>query len=192
MKRLSFVLAALVVLASRGVPAQPAPPARKPAAATSPYVVKSAASLADVEKTLQGPGGHGSTLVAPAPNVALEAVWRHEENKEAGGLESHDGKDHVFFITEGHGVFVLGGEMDSPKEISPGEWRAPKGKGGKEVTADKGDFVFIPHGVVHGRGKGGKFTMLLLSFWPGGVPAAVLAAPAVPPPPPPPPPPKTK
>jgi mannose-6-phosphate isomerase-like protein (cupin superfamily) len=181
MNRLSFALAALATLAASGAQAQPPAPARRPAPAAGTYVLRTAASLAEAEKAFKGPGGQAATLVPSGPNTALEAVWRHEENKEAGGLESHDGKDHVFFITEGHGVFVLGGELENPREISPGEWRADKGKGTKEVVVDKGGFLFIPHGLVHGRGKGGKFTMLLLSFWPGGAP------PAAPPPPPAPP-----
>jgi mannose-6-phosphate isomerase-like protein (cupin superfamily) len=176
MNRLSFALAALATLAAGGAHAQPAAPApapatgRKPAPAAGSYVLKTAASLAEAEKAFKGPGGQGSTLVPSGPNTALEAVWRHEENKEATGLESHDGRDHVFFITEGHAVFVLGGELEDPREISPGEWRAAKAKGTKEVVVDKGGFLFIPHGLVHGRGKGAKFTMLLLSFWPGGAP----------------------
>jgi mannose-6-phosphate isomerase-like protein (cupin superfamily) len=178
MKRLSFALAALVALAAGGAHAQPAAPAHKPAPAAGTYVLKTAASLAEAEKAFKGPGGQGSTLVPSGPNTALEAVWRHEETKEPSGLESHDGKDHVFFVTEGHALFVLGGELENPREVSPGEWRAEKGKGTKEVVVDQGGFLFIPHGLVHGRGKGAKFTMLLLSFWPGGAPPPAPPAPA--------------
>jgi len=177
----AFAVAALVVTSARRAPAEaPAASGRKPATAATPVVIKSAASLAEIEKTLQGPGGHGTTLVAPTPQTALEVAWRHEENAEDGGLEVHDGRDHVFFVTEGRAVFKLGGELDAPKEISPGEWRAPRAKGTKEVVLNKGDFAFIPHGTVHGRAKGGKFTMLLLSFWPGGAPAEAIAAAAAP------------
>jgi mannose-6-phosphate isomerase-like protein (cupin superfamily) len=168
-----FLAAAIIAVAT---PA-PAEPARKPAPATTPYLHKTAASLAEAEKTLLGPGGHAATLVPPSANVALEMAWRHEENQEVGGFESHDGRDHVFFITEGNGVFNLGGELDGPNEISPGEWRSKKAKNSREVKVAKGDVLFIPHGTVHGRGKGGKFTMLLLSFWPGGAPAAAINPP---------------
>ena len=183
----AFALASITLAAVTPAQAEtpaPAPaataPARKPATAPMPYLIKSAGSLAEIEKTLLGPGGHAATLVAPTPQTALEVAWRHEENAEDGGLEVHDGRDHVFFITEGKAVFKLGGELDAPKEVSPGEWRSPKAKATREVVLQKGDFIFIPHGTVHGRAKGGKFTMLLLSFWAGGAPAEAIAAAATP------------
>jgi uncharacterized protein YjlB len=50
-------------------------------------------------------------------------------------------------------------------------WPLPKAMLSKSVDVGKGDLLFIPHGVVHGRSiKGRHFTMLLVSFWPGGAP----------------------
>jgi quercetin dioxygenase-like cupin family protein len=146
-------------------------PARKPAGPPVPYVVKTAAALAEIEKTLGGEGAHGADLVKPGP-VALEVVWKREQDNEAKELESHDGKDHVFYITDGKGTFKLGGELEGAHEISPGEWRATKVKGAQAVEVKKGDLLFIPHGTPHWRtSKGAGFTMLQLSFWPGGAPA---------------------
>lgn len=173
----SRALSASLILSVAGASlALAEPPARKPAVATTPFLVKSAASLAEAEKALLGPGGHAATLVPPGPNVALQIDWRHEENVEAGGYEVHDGRDHVFFVTEGNGFFNLGGELEEAKEASPGEWRSKKAKNTKLTPVAKGDVVFIPHGTVHGRAKGGKFTMLLLSFWPGGTPEEAIKA----------------
>ena len=130
-----------------------------------------AASLAEVEKTLQGKGGHGADLLKPGA-TAVEIVWRHEEDFEQTELELHDGKDHVFFVTDGQASLTLGGELVAPREISPGEWKAAKATNSKTVDVAKGDLVFIPHGTVHGRSaKGRHFTMLLVSFYPGGAPA---------------------
>src|SRR5205814_2409586 len=141
-----------------------------------PYLVKSAASLAEIEKGLGGEGGHGADLVKPGP-VALEVVWKHEQDNEQKELEVHDGRDHVFFVTEGKATFKIGGELEAPHEISPGEWRAAKVKGAQTVELKKGDLVFIPHGTPHWRSsKGSTFTMLQLSFWPGGAPAAASSA----------------
>jgi quercetin dioxygenase-like cupin family protein len=180
----SIALGALVLAAVPIRIARAADPARKPATAPVPYVVKSAASLADLEKTLQGKGGHSAELVKPGA-VALEVVWRHEEDHEGKELEVHDGKDHVFFVTEGQAALTLGGELESPREISSGEWRGARAKGSQIIEAKKGDLIFIPHGTVHGRSaKGSRFTMLQLSFWPGGAPGvtttAAAAAPASP------------
>jgi mannose-6-phosphate isomerase-like protein (cupin superfamily) len=145
-------------------------PARKPAVAPVSYFVKTAASLAEVERTLQGKGAHGADLLKPGP-TALEIVWRHEEDYEQTELELHDGKDHVIFVTEGNASLTLGGELVAPREVSPGEWKAAKSTASRTVDVAKGDLIFIPHGTVHGRSaKGRRFTMLLISFLPGGPP----------------------
>ena len=145
-------------------------PARRPAVAPTSYFVKSAASLAEVEKTLQGKGGHAADLLKPAA-TAIEIVWRHEEDYEQTELELHDGKDHVFFVTEGQASLTLGGELVAPREVSAGEWKAAKATNARTVEVGKGDLVFIPHGTVHGRSaKGRRFTMLIVSFFPGGPP----------------------
>jgi mannose-6-phosphate isomerase-like protein (cupin superfamily) len=167
-----LALAPVIVHAAPAAPA-PAPSARKPVAPAVPYLFKTAASLADLEKTLLGKGSHKSDLVPPGPGQAIEVVWRHEEDVDQAESEIHDGKDHVFFITDGSAVFLLGGDLDKPREISPGEWRSPKLNNTKEIEAKKGDLLFIPHGTAHGRkATGKKFTMLQLSFWPGGAPPA--------------------
>ncbi|HMF41345.1 MAG TPA: hypothetical protein VKQ32_11645 [Polyangia bacterium] len=152
-------------------------PARKPAVAPAPYFVKSAASLAEVEKTLQGKGGHAADLLKPQP-TGIEIAWRHEEDFAQPELELHDGKDHVFFVTDGQASLVLGGELVAPHEVSPGEWKAAKATNSRTVDVGKGDLVFIPHGTVHGRSVKGRFTMMIISFYPGGPPP--LPAPAPP------------
>lgn len=175
---MTILPALAIALFAAAPPAAPAPaPARAPAAAPAPYFVKSAASLAELEKTLAGKGGHSGDLLKPGP-TALEIVWRHEEDHEGKELEVHDGKDHVFFIVDGQATFTLGGALVEPREISAGEWRAAKAKDAKLVDVAKGDLLFIPHGTVHGRSaKGRKLTMLQLSFWPGGAPAPAAPAP---------------
>jgi mannose-6-phosphate isomerase-like protein (cupin superfamily) len=152
------------------------PPARKPAVAPAPYFVKTAASLAEAEKTLQGKGGHAADLLKPGA-TGIEIVWRHEEDFAQPELELHDGKDHVFFVTDGQASLVLGGEMVAPREVSAGEWKAAKATNSRTVDVGKGDLVFIPHGTVHGRSVKGRFTMMIISFYPGGPP------PPAPPPP---------
>jgi mannose-6-phosphate isomerase-like protein (cupin superfamily) len=151
--------------------------ARKPPAPSGPYLFKTAASLAEVEKTLLGTGAHGADLVKTGPG-AVEVVWKHEEENVQNGVEVHEGRDHVFFVTDGKATFILGGTMEEAKEASPGEWRAPRATGAQTVDAKKGDLIVIPHGTVHSRStKGSKFTMLQISFWPGGAPRPTTAAP---------------
>src|SRR2546421_7211869 len=127
--RLMFAVA--VAFAAVAHPSPPrAAPARKPPPAPVPYLFKSAVSLADLDKTLAGPGAHGADLVKPGP-MALEVVWKHEEETEQNALEVHEGRDHVFFVTDGRAVFTLGGALD----VSPGEWRALHSTGSQVVEA---------------------------------------------------------
>jgi quercetin dioxygenase-like cupin family protein len=142
------------------------------APATAPgYFVKTAASIAEIEKTLQGKGGHAAQILGPGPSP-VEIAVRHEEDWEQPELELHEGKDHVVLVTEGHATITLGGRLVEPHQISPGEWSAARSSQSQTVEVAKGDLLFIPHGTVHGRSaKGRRFTMLLVSFWPGGAPA---------------------
>jgi beta-lactamase class A/mannose-6-phosphate isomerase-like protein (cupin superfamily) len=150
--------------------AAPAASARRPSVAPAAYFVKSAASLADVERTLHGKGAHGADLLKPG-STSIEIVLRHEDDYEQAELELHDGKDHIFFVTDGQATLTLGGELVAPREISPGEWKAAKATNARAVDVARGDLVFIPHGTVHGRSaKGRRFTMVIVSFFAGGLP----------------------
>src|SRR5262245_22819854 len=131
-----FLLAVAVALPSM----VHAEPARVPAPAPAPYFVKSAASLADLEKTLQGKGAHSGDLLKPGA-TALEIVWRHEEDYEQKEVELHDGKDHVFFVTEGQATFTLGGQMVAAREVSPGEWHAGRAGSGQRSEEGSGDRI---------------------------------------------------
>ena len=168
------------LVAAAPAAATPSAPARRPSVAPAAYFVKSAASLADVERTLHGKGAHGADLLKPGA-TSIEIVLRHEDDYEQAELELHDGKDHVFFVTDGQATLTLGGELVAPREISPGEWKAAKATNARAVDVARGDLVFIPHGTVHGRSaKGRRFTMVIVSFFPGGLPGGL---PGGPPPP---------
>jgi quercetin dioxygenase-like cupin family protein len=159
------------LVAAAPAAATPSAPARRPSVAPAAYFVRSAASLADVERTLHGKGAHGADLLKPGA-TSIEIVLRHEDDYEQAELELHDGKDHVFFVTDGQATLTLGGELVAPREISPGEWKAAKAANARTVDVARGDLVFIPHGTVHGRSaKGRRFTMVIVSFYPNGVPA---------------------
>ena len=166
------------------VPVARAAPARRPAAAPTSYFVKSAASLAEVEKTLQGKGGHAADLLKPGA-TAIQIVWRHEEDYEQTELELHDGKDHVFFVTEGQASLTLGGELVAPREVSAGEWKAAKATNAKVVDVAKGDLNSTRTATVHtaAASRASRSPTTIISFFPGGPPPPAPPAPAPPAPP---------
>ena len=118
---------------------------RKPTEASRPYVVMSAQSVDDLQKTLQ------------AENKTAELI---------DAAELHDASDDVYYVLEGSATLVLGGGLDDPKETDPGEWRSPRIIEGKTFEIKKGDLVIVPRGTPHQRSTAGKdFTMVLIKIY---------------------------
>lgn len=138
--------------------------ARAPSTPALPYVIKAAAGLAEIDKTLQG-ATKSANFVADAP-VPYTVALAHEEDSALGAAEVHDAKDHIIYILEGKTTFHLGGSLDGAHEVSPGEWRGPALRDHKVVEAKKGDLVIIPRGTPHFRtSKGSKMSMLTIQVF---------------------------
>ena len=67
----------------------------------------------------------------------------------SGGGELHENFTDLFYILEGHGALVTGGEVADAKTIAPGEVRGSAMKGGSQQEFKAGDVVHIPAGVPH-------------------------------------------
>lgn len=136
---------------------------RKPFEATRSVVVMSSQSLDDLKQKLQ-PGNRTEELIDSA-GMELRVAVQHENNK-TGAAELHDASDDVYFVLEGSATLVLGGKLDAPKEVEPGEWRSPKIINGKTFEITKGDLVVVPRGTPHQRSTPNKdFTMLLIKIY---------------------------
>src|SRR5262245_56470855 len=137
---------------------------RKPSEATRPFVVMSAQSLDDLQKSLQ-PDNKISELIDSA-GMQLRVAVQHEKNKTGAPAELHDASDDVYYVLDGSATMVLGGKLDSPKEIDPGEWRSPQIIDGKTFEIKKGDLVVVPRGTPHQRSTANKdFTMILIKIY---------------------------
>jgi len=154
------VIAVLVIFGSTlTVSAQ-----RKPSEATRPFVVMSARSLDDLQKTLQ-PDNKTSELIDSA-GMQLRVAVQHEKNKIGAAAELHDASDDVYYVLNGSATLVLGGKLDAPKEVEPGEWRSPRIIDGKIIEIKKGDLVIVPRGTPHQRSTENKdFTMILIKIY---------------------------
>ena len=113
--RLSL-LAALIALSAAATVAQ-----RKPSEATRPFVVKSAQSLDDLQKSLK-PDNKVSELI-DSEGMQLRVAVQHEKGRAGAAAELHDASDDVYYVLDGTATLVLGGKLDAPKETDPGEWR---------------------------------------------------------------------
>ena len=69
-------------------------------------------------------------------------------------------------------MLTLGGKLEAPKEVEPGEWRGPRIEGGRNFEVKKGDLVVVPRGTPHVRSTAGKdFAMILIKVFDKPLPA---------------------
>lgn len=162
-----IVVALFIIVSALGVSAQPAtsgPNQRKPSEATRPVVVMSAQSVDDLKQKLK-PGNKVEDLIDSA-GMQLRVAVQHENNRTDLAAELHDASDDVYYVLEGGATLILGGKLDAPKEIEPGEWRSPRIIDGKSIEITKGDLVVVPRGTPHQRSTAKKdFTMILIKIY---------------------------
>jgi mannose-6-phosphate isomerase-like protein (cupin superfamily) len=154
-----FGLAFLLIISAITASAQ-----RKPSEATRPVVVMPAQSLNELKERLK-PGSKTEELIDSA-GMELRVAVQHENNKTGVAAELHDASDDVYYVLDGSATLVLGGKLDAPKEVEPGEWRSPKIIDGKTFEITKGDLVVVPRGTPHQRSTANKdFTMILIKIY---------------------------
>ena len=84
----------------------------------------------------------------------------------SGPFEAHHGCVDIYFIQFGAARALLGGEIENPKEESPGEIRGAGVKGSREYTIGPGDLVVIPrNGTHHMIPTSEKLGYILLKVW---------------------------
>jgi mannose-6-phosphate isomerase-like protein (cupin superfamily) len=137
---------------------------RKPSEATRPVVVMPAQTLDDLKQKLK-PGNKTEELI-DSSGMELRVAVQHENNRTGAAAELHDASDDVYYVLEGSATLLLGGKLDAPKEVEPGEWRSPKIIDGKTFEITKGDLVVVPRGTPHQRSTANKdFTMILIKIY---------------------------
>jgi mannose-6-phosphate isomerase-like protein (cupin superfamily) len=139
---------------------------RKPSVASRPFIVKTNRQIDDIQKDLAKQAGNkAQDIVAPAGLQTRIAVF-HDEKRIDDMVELHDGSDDFYYVLGGTATLMLGGTLDNPKEISPGEWRSKAATGGQKITIKIGDLVFVPRGTPHQRTVTGKgFSMILVKIF---------------------------
>jgi mannose-6-phosphate isomerase-like protein (cupin superfamily) len=141
----------------------PSSPARK-------FVVMTAQSVADVERKLH-PENKVEELIG-GEGMELRVAVQHESDRAAASAEIHDASDDVYYVLEGTATLTLGGRLEAPKEVEPGEWRGPRIEGGQSFDVKKGDLVIVPRGTPHMRSTAGKdFAMILIKVFDKPLPA---------------------
>ncbi len=137
---------------------------RKPSEATRSVVVLSSQSLDHLKQRLQSDNTVEELI--DSSGMQLRVAMQREKNKTGAAAELHDASDDVYYVLEGAAALVLGGKLDAPKEVEPGEWRSPRIIDGKTYEITKGDLVIVPRGTPHQRSTANKdFTMILIKIY---------------------------
>lgn len=136
---------------------------RKPNAPTRPFIVIKAQSLSALEQKLRT--SNRTEELFGGPGLQLRIAVEHEEDRAPVAAESHDAVDDVYYILEGSAILTLGGRLESPREIAPGEWLGKGIIGGQTFEVSKGDLIVVPRGTPHQRSTVGRsFSMLLIKI----------------------------
>ena len=141
-----------------------------PSSPIRPYVVTSAQSVDDAVRKLH-PENKVEELIG-GEGMELRVAIQHESDRAAASAEIHDASDDVYYVLEGTATLTLGGRLEAPKEVEPGEWRGPRIEGGQNFEVKKGDLVIVPRGTPHMRSTKGKdFAMILIKVFDKPLPA---------------------
>lgn len=167
----AFVFAAAAaVVASAQTTGSATVTLRGPSGPIRPFVVMTGQTVADVERKLH-PENKVEELVG-GEGMELRVAIQHESDRAATSAEIHDASDDVYYVLEGTATLTLGGRLEAPKEIEPGEWRGPRIEGGQNFDVKKGDLVIVPRGTPHMRSTAGKdFAMILIKVFDKPLPA---------------------
>lgn len=138
---------------------------REPSKAARPFIVLTAQSLGDLERKLQ-PDNKVEDLIG-GEGMQLRVAVQHDKSRPTAAAELHDASDDVYYVLEGTAALTLGGRLDSPREVEPGEWRSPRIIDGQTFNITKGDLIIVPRGTPHQRTTiaGKEFSMILIKVY---------------------------
>jgi mannose-6-phosphate isomerase-like protein (cupin superfamily) len=139
---------------------------RQPSTASRLFVVKTKQQIDEIQRALEKQPGNKVEDIVAQPGMQTRVAIFHDEKRENDMVELHDGSDDYYYVLDGTATLMLGGKLDDPKEISPGEWRSKTATGGQKVVISQGDLVFVPRGTPHQRTVTGKgFSMILVKIF---------------------------
>ena len=170
-KKVLATVALLSVLAVAAI-AQTGPsvsPRRGPSKATRAFIVLPAQSLGDLERNLRSENKTAELI--GGEGMQLRVAVQHEKDHAPAAGELHDASDDVYYVLEGTATLTLGGKLEAPSEVEPGEWRGTI-EDGQKVEIKKGDLIVVPRGTPHERNTVGKdFSMILIKIYAQPLPA---------------------
>ena len=138
---------------------------RKPSQPLRPFVVKTKQSVDELEKSLRT-DNKVEDLIGGA-GMQLRVAVQHDKLRKNADAEVHDESDDVYYVLDGTAELTLGGTLDEPREVTPGEWKSKKINGGTTIRISHGDLIVVPRGTPHQRNSvdGKEFSMILIKVF---------------------------
>jgi mannose-6-phosphate isomerase-like protein (cupin superfamily) len=138
---------------------------RQPSKPIKPFIVKTAQSVEDLEKSLRV--GNKTEDLIGGEGMQLRVAVQHDKLRENADAEVHDASDDVYYVLDGSAKLTLGGSLENPREATPGEWKSKTIIGGTTFEIKKGDLIIVPRGTPHQRNriKGQEFSMILIKIF---------------------------
>ena len=158
--RLVLAVIAVWTVSASVAASQANPQDGKPSTPALPYVVMPHQSVDDAVKELRTENKIKNLIGGDA--IGCRVFIQHEKDVTTNQAEIHDAADDVFLILDGNAVLTLGGTLESPRQISRGEWRASNILGGTDIRLAAGDLVIVPRGTAHKRTSAGQDVTLLI------------------------------
>lgn len=98
------------------------------------------------QKVIPNKNGFYAQFMLAQPKSGAAMITTRDKSGEA---EAHaDWTDHIF-VQEGGATMILGGSIEHPREVGPGETRGGGVSGGKSFAMHPGDYVFVPVNTAH-------------------------------------------
>ncbi len=148
---------------------------RTPSKPIRPYVVKTKQDVAAIETALHSIDADIKTKetvsktedLIGGDGMQLRVAVQYDAKKNSALAEVHDASDDVYYVLDGSAELTLGGELENPREATPGEWKSERIVGGKTFTIRKGDLIVVPRGTPHQRinTKGKRFALVLIKVF---------------------------
>jgi len=138
---------------------------RQPSKPLKPFIVKTARSVDELERTLRV--GNKTEDLIGGEGMQLRVAVQHDKLRETADAEVHDASDDVYYVLDGAAKLTLGGTLQDPREATPGEWKSKTIVGGTTFQIKKGDLIIVPRGTPHQRTsiKGQEFSMILIKVF---------------------------
>jgi mannose-6-phosphate isomerase-like protein (cupin superfamily) len=98
------------------------------------------------QKLVPDKSGFYAQTVLSRPASGLAMITSRDKSGEA---EAHaNWADHIF-VQKGGATMILGGTIEQPREVGPGETRGSGVSGGKSFAMHPGDYVYVPVNIAH-------------------------------------------